>query len=177
MPLYLCALKNIRRLAPDSTVQTSENCHQEDFTYLKKEKRLAYVSVPELDCAYSFSDRKVFRLADSITDYFFWQDKLHWSLGYDAAFNNENRSFTLLGTLIDTLFSYDCESLSTEFREWDALVEHESRTDPALYTVFRTLHSALDFAKESGALWYFECAEQHIDQYFQVKKKYSTQSI
>lgn len=174
MPLYLCALRNI---VPSSTEQGLEACRQENFTFLKKEKRLSQISVPELDSAYIFSDRKIFHLTDSITDYFYWRDKLEWTMGYDAKFNSKQQPFTLLGKLIDTLFAYDCGVLSTEFREWDALIEHEGCCDTALYTIFRTLLAALDFSKEFGALWYFECSEEEVDEYLQSKKKFVTQTI
>ena len=109
-------------------------------------------------------------MTNSVTNYLFWKDKIDWCLGFDTVFKSETRPFRLLEKLEDTIFGPDCNVLATEFREWDAFIEMESKSEPDIYKTFKNLHEALDFAKNDGALWHFSCDETYVNDYLRAKR-------
>ena len=178
MSLYLCELREIKPAPtitlPDGRLKLIPSPDIE-HTLVKKGIYLKYHKVPELDTPYFFEERNVYRLADSVTDFFYWSDQVEWCLGFNAVFNNNRKPFEKLRGegLISTIFANDCEALADDFREWDALIEHESRHTPEIYRMFQTFRSALGLAKRNGALWYFEWDDEHIDEYYEAKKWYN----
>lgn len=172
MPLYLCALQEI---TPAATVTLTNGtfklpeCNR-PYTLVKKDKCLNYQIIKSLDVPYFFQERRIYRLADDVSDLFYWRNKIDWLFDFDEP----NIPFSKLGasSFMNTLFAADCLELAREFLGWDAYIEHESQGDPDVYRIFQILNTAINFSKNNGALWYFEWEEDHLDEYFERKKWY-----
>ena len=171
MPLYLCALTNVSPLIlSDNCNAGGSNCLQLEFSYIKNQKLRGNYNTKNFQSCYLFRERKIYQLSDSLSNYLYWRDKIDWCLGFNTVFKSKKRPFALLKKLQNTIFGEDCKILAEEFQEWSAFIEAESLSESSIYRTFQTLHQALDFAKNDGALWYFTCDEPYIDSYLRAKK-------
>lgn len=175
MPLYLCALRKIEPITDYELHKgfiKAKSDIGEKYTFAKKEECKKYIEIPVLDTPYTFLERKIFRLSASWAEFDNWESAMQYTLSYKDIFINRYRLFENISLLgyNGTIFQNDCAKLDFEFKDWNAFIEAKTKSNIRHYEIFLTLKKALEFAKEGGALWHFNCEENEIDDYLEAKK-------